>query len=461
VATKKDLVEAHAFSRRRLVTAFVSGAPGGREVEPPRPMRAVIGGIAICVLLLAGAAIAGIFSPKTPDGWLTPGGLVSSKERGSLYYVAQDGDGVEFRPIDATSAQLLLGPVDVVRASQEEIDKQVIGPDMGIAGAPSSLPPTSHLVQSGWTACTRDGTGILTRIAPEPGGTEVVNGAKVVQSTAGKPYLIAYETGTYGDALNAVSYKLPEEDADVILGELNLTQANEGVKVDDAWLQLFKPSAEALAGSSFHLGGSGPVSYGSTLGGGSHAIGDLVSYEDETYLLTKSGPAHLSPFALAVYLVDHPRTPTELQVRPSGLVPTGDAYPASWPSDELVDVPGDACAMLVPREGQTPTVRLVGDEVAEASPVDVAAGAAAARVEPGYGALVSSGDFDTSSGSTIYLIDSKGVRYRIADPESLEHLGYASEPIPAVPDAWVNLFGQGAELSATAAGEAPVEDDDQ
>ena len=43
MATKKDLVEAHAFSRRRLVTAFVSGAPGGREVEPVRPGRVLIG----------------------------------------------------------------------------------------------------------------------------------------------------------------------------------------------------------------------------------------------------------------------------------------------------------------------------------------------------------------------------------------------------------------------------------
>ena len=56
MATKKDLVEAHAFSRRRLVTAFVSGAPGGREVEPVRPGRVLIGGVALSVLLLAGAA---------------------------------------------------------------------------------------------------------------------------------------------------------------------------------------------------------------------------------------------------------------------------------------------------------------------------------------------------------------------------------------------------------------------
>ena len=40
MAAKRDLVEAHQFSRRRLITAFVSGAPGGREVEPARSGRA-------------------------------------------------------------------------------------------------------------------------------------------------------------------------------------------------------------------------------------------------------------------------------------------------------------------------------------------------------------------------------------------------------------------------------------
>ena len=59
MATKKDLVEAYSFSRRRLVTAFVSGAPGGREVEPSRPGRTIVGGIALAVLMIAGLAADG------------------------------------------------------------------------------------------------------------------------------------------------------------------------------------------------------------------------------------------------------------------------------------------------------------------------------------------------------------------------------------------------------------------
>ena len=42
MATKGDLIEAQNFSRRRLLTAFVSGAPGGKELQPTAPLRAVI-----------------------------------------------------------------------------------------------------------------------------------------------------------------------------------------------------------------------------------------------------------------------------------------------------------------------------------------------------------------------------------------------------------------------------------
>lgn len=65
MASKRDLVEAHAFNRRRLVTALVSGAPGGREVEPVRPGRTIVGGVALGVLLLAGAAVNGVLADRS------------------------------------------------------------------------------------------------------------------------------------------------------------------------------------------------------------------------------------------------------------------------------------------------------------------------------------------------------------------------------------------------------------
>ena len=93
MATTKDLTEADAFARRRLVTAFVSGAPGGREVEPARSGRAVVGGVALAVLLVAGAARAGRLPSRGPPGWGDRQGLIVSQESGVAYV----GIGVEPR----------------------------------------------------------------------------------------------------------------------------------------------------------------------------------------------------------------------------------------------------------------------------------------------------------------------------------------------------------------------------
>lgn len=68
MTTTKDLVEAHAFTRRRLVAAFLSGAPGGREAEPARPGRAILGGAGLALLLVAGVAVASLLSPDAPGG---------------------------------------------------------------------------------------------------------------------------------------------------------------------------------------------------------------------------------------------------------------------------------------------------------------------------------------------------------------------------------------------------------
>ena len=80
MATGRDLAEAHSFGRRRLVTAFVSGRSGGSAVEPSRPGRTLVCGLALAVLLVAGAgAIAGLLSPKDPAGWTDPGLVIFAR----------------------------------------------------------------------------------------------------------------------------------------------------------------------------------------------------------------------------------------------------------------------------------------------------------------------------------------------------------------------------------------------
>ena len=173
MATKKDLVEAHAFSRRRLVTAFLSGAPGGREVEPARPGRTIVGGIALAVLLVAAAAIASVLASKTEEDW-NKVGLVVSREEAAPYVILEDEETPELIPIlNITSAQLILGAdVEPTYVEQDVIEQQTPGETIGIFGAPQTLPRPSRFIDDGWTACTGGRAGHHARPAeqPDPGG---------------------------------------------------------------------------------------------------------------------------------------------------------------------------------------------------------------------------------------------------------------------------------------------------
>ena len=68
MATKKDLIEAQGFSRRRLLSAFTSGAPGGKELDPAKPLRAVAGGIALTAILILGGLFYSFLRPGLPTG---------------------------------------------------------------------------------------------------------------------------------------------------------------------------------------------------------------------------------------------------------------------------------------------------------------------------------------------------------------------------------------------------------
>lgn len=67
MTTRRDLVEAYSFSRRRLVIAFISGAPCGGGTEPPRAGRTIVAGVVVAVLVVAGAAVARIVSPSLAE----------------------------------------------------------------------------------------------------------------------------------------------------------------------------------------------------------------------------------------------------------------------------------------------------------------------------------------------------------------------------------------------------------
>lgn len=57
MTSRKDLLEAQAFTRRRLLAVLVSGAPGGREPEPSTPGRSLLGGVLVAVVVALVVAV--------------------------------------------------------------------------------------------------------------------------------------------------------------------------------------------------------------------------------------------------------------------------------------------------------------------------------------------------------------------------------------------------------------------
>jgi len=458
MATKRDLVEAHAFSRRRLVTAFVSGAPGGREVEPARPGRVIIGGAALSVLLIAGAAIAGVFTKKTPDDWAQPG-LFISKETGAAYVITDGDQPVVVRPvINITSAKLILGAdVEPTIIAQEAIEGEVIGGDIGILGAPASPPGAAKLIETGWTACTDTGAGIRLDVSDSADVRSAVGAGSVVRN-GGRYYLTAQARPAGSGDPGAHRYLLPRDAGarDNMLTALGLQAGAYATEVSDTYLGLF-PTGGDLAASSLGLDDLGdPAPYAtaeSNLPSGSR-IGDIVTYDGGALLLGADNPIDLDPFAQAVYAnVAAPDTPRVTQVSGSVNVERGPSTyaDADWPGTLLTPLLGEQCARLDAAEDSAPRVQLVGDPTGDASAAEVPAGTTSVRVDAGRGAFVYSGDWSDAASGAPFLMDAKGLAYPLVGAGAADQLGYAAVATPVVPDTWVQLFRTGVALSQDSA----------
>ena len=346
MATKKDLVEAYSFSRRRLVTAFLSGAPGGREVEPSRPGRTVVGGLALAVLLIAGAAIASVLASRTEEDW-NKVGLVVSREEAAPYVILDDSEDPTLIPvINITSAQLILGVerAEPTYVSQDVIEDQTPGDPIGIAGAPQTLPRPKQFIESGWTSCTDTGIGITTAISAEPMASISQDLGTVVKS--GDAYYVLATSSDDDDHQRTYRYPVPvprnpaNDPADGLLLALGIEDVrSEATEVPLDWLNLF-PEGGVLGADSFDFEDGGKLL--NEEGYPSEArVGDYIEDGNGPALvLTREGPSALSDFALAVLkntlFTKRKELPNPVEMeRPSAVATERTYTDALWPDDLL------------------------------------------------------------------------------------------------------------------------------
>ncbi len=442
MSSKRDLVEAHSFNRRRLVTAFISGAPGGREVEPVRPGRTLVGGLVLAVLLVAGAGVAGFLKPALPDDWKEYG-LVVGKDTGSRYLAYQ---GNLYPVINTTSARLLLDDFDLTFAPEDKIAEATPGVAVGIPGAPDALPGPDDLVQSGWTSCVDTSGRVKTRVAEESGVAGSGRDAVVVEA-GGTTYVV---TG-------GSRYAVPGADRDATLRALGLN--SQTVRpAPGVWVDLF-PLGSPL--QPFEVEGSGrPVP--ATIDAPSQVsrIGTPLLVDGRPFVVARDGLVALSEFDFAMYQSGGRGAvrPVEVSAGDIASMPTSEEEPApvDWPDDAVAsyvpasdDTTASVCALLETSEGDAGKVSLATPVEGSAAVPGEQAGSRSVDVDNGHGALVQANGGGVVTRGTVYVVDASGTRYPLGGTvdDTRERLGYGDVTPADVPLAWADLFPDGPELS--------------
>lgn len=432
--SNKDILEAQRFNRRRLITAFSSGAPGGRELEPRSPLRPLFVGLLLALVLLAVAAVMGRFAPTLPANWENSTVIVV-KGTGARYYAI---DGVLHPVTNITSAKLLSEPgnyqtSEVSAATIAGINR---GPQVGIADVPDDIPAAEALQSAQWTTCALP-DGPHTWIAATP--TDLEPAANMLVRVEEDVYLLN----------GATAHQVPTESRNGVLLALGLETAPV-TPVSAAWLGLFTTGSPLTA---LAIDNAGQPTTGLPPKLAEATIGTIVEVAEEntSRFYVVSGPqtlAPLSPVAKALYGLHKPDSQAPVSVSVADIaqlqVDAAGVAPTDWPTTISLPTTGG----LLPCLQLTAQAEGVGAQLAALPTPKENLGANPVTVGGGSGALVrltTGGDL----GAVSFISDIGKSHSLGADPtQTLAHLGWREEDIVNLPAAWGKLVPAGGTMTA-------------
>lgn len=163
MASRRDQLNAYTFAKRRMLASFVQSSPDASDEGAPRPLRAILPGAIVGVVVLAAFGAWGMFKPTAPQGWNDPGQKVIIASKSTTRYVVLKTEGkVQLHPVlNMASAKLVLNTqsdVDVVTVDESVLDNGRIphGVTIGIPYAPDRLPSGKEAgAAKEWAVCER------------------------------------------------------------------------------------------------------------------------------------------------------------------------------------------------------------------------------------------------------------------------------------------------------------------
>jgi type VII secretion protein EccB len=425
MASKSELLQAQAFNRRRLQRAFVSGAPGGRELPPGKPLRGVVVSVALGILTIIVSLLIGTFTGSLPKDW-REGAIIVVQGEGSRYVAL---DGTLYPVKNLASARLLTGGVKITSVPASKLDGITRDPSpVGIDGAPDYLPAPDRQYDDAWLSCVAADRPleISTRLLGDRVGP-LDQGA-----------LVKDDRDRYWFVEGSRRYAVPEDNVAVVASVfLGIDDVSSVPTVPALWLNLVSPGSPL------------EVDLGSELGEDAGAAGLVVGQAVQTqadgkvvaeYIADADGrlvPA--TAFArqlLTAYVGVDPVIMTVAEATDLADV-NSDAIPEDWPED-APSPSGDgstACLQMTPG-ADGPVVSVA------TSPEDLEPGT---RVMPGAGSAITSKS--KGEGATYGFVSEAGVYFPVETAEDLALLGYSTKESVTVPSAWTQLLEQGPALS--------------
>ncbi|ATZ24126.1 ESX-1 secretion system protein eccB1 [Streptomyces lavendulae subsp. lavendulae] len=453
MASRRDELNAYTFAKRRTVAAFLQPSATGTEEGAPRPLRAVVPGVVIGALVVAGFGAWGMFRPQAPKGWDEPGATVIVGRQSTTRYVVLTTkvggkDQTRLHPVlNLASARLLLDPqkFKVVQVEDKVLDagKPPRGPIIGIPYAPDRLPAKQDAGKAKrWAVCQQpggNGRGVQTAafvLADREAGLlddarRTADGQVLyVQSTGGaKERFLVDAAGT--------RYRFPEGRPD----SATLTTALVGTgatpqPVTAEWLatlnagdDLAFPQLPGTPGANAAVPG---------LGAADARVGMVLTAQTgsgtQHYVVLPDRVAPVSEF-VAWLLISSPATDSlnmhgkahEIDLQSLGPDATPFKEEARWPRkrgpqvNRVADTPGapqgaerrdTVCNVLRSVDGQGN--QTLSTWAGTGFPVDIAASGTSSYVTPGTGLLYTQVQGrQTTAGGSLFLVTDTGLRYAV------------------------------------------------
>lgn len=437
MASTKDILSAQRFNRARLMTAFQSGMPGGRELTPTRPWGGLIGGLLLTLLLFGISWVSTLFAPSLPANW-EHGSLITDENTGARYVSIE---GTLHPVMNASSAHLLFpNNLTIVSAGSEALSEANIGAEVGISGAPDQVPTPASVADPSLLTCTATGGSTWTGV--NTGDWEESEDRAVHVVSEDQNYLV---TGGYRYPIGNDTHS-----AEQILTALGLP-AHTPKQANATWLNAF-PEGEELA--ALTIPGIGE-SAGAIPGVGDDvAVGTLLEVSDTAnagtiYVVHQGGKIErLSPVMIQLYSIgeggiySNPLPITTRDLSQLQLVdsPSKDSWPETI--DGLLEEEEVPCGYLADStDGEIEFV--VGREIPRADAMTV-------EVAPQSGAILRTRT-ESDLGYT-YLVDESGTMYQLNPAtETLTAFGLEEADMLTVPPQWRDLLYDGPALSSSRA----------